>query len=493
MKTLIKITAFAIVLLSSCNKFLEEEPASFLTTDQYYNTEDQISAAANGTYTGLNAPFSTEITVAASPVYALEYMTGYSRRPRPSGSADDQFLLLQNIENSNSRFESWWSATYIPIENCNSFISHVSQSTVVSEERKNRFLGEVYFLRAYYYFRAVRLFGSIPLKTEPTLNLDNIQIGKTPIEDIYNQIVSDLQVAEQAGLPWKDKSGRVNMAAVKALLAEVYMTMAGYPLQKGAEYYQLAYDKTLEIVNGGGYTLFPNYADLRDPAKNNDGEHILMNQRDQRNATSIIHFNFMPYPEPPIPVSVMPNMGGAMAPTMAFYNSYAPDDLRKQEKQFFYNVKYVGDAADKKNPFIYKFWDDGAEETSRSGANFPLMRYADVLLLCAEAKTMVDGGTTADPTAIEAYEAVRLRAFPGEAAPTSITTDEVLKERFWELSFELHAWFDMTRTRRAFDVDNDRIVDLIGYKAPSHLNAFKESDLIWPIPLSEIQSNPNLK
>src|SRR5690606_6191504 len=192
------------------------------------------------------------------------------------------------------------------------------------------------------YFRAVRLFGSIPLKTEPTQNLNNILIGKTPIADIYNQIVSDLQFAENAGLPWTDKSGRVNLGAVKAQLAEVYMTMAGYPLQKGATYYQMAYDKCMEVINAGEYSLFTTYADLRNPTKNNEGEHLLMNQRDQRNAGSIIHFNFMPYPEPPEPVSVIPNFGGAMAPTMAFYQSFAENDLRKQEKQFFYNVRYVG-------------------------------------------------------------------------------------------------------------------------------------------------------
>src|SRR5690606_4322931 len=263
MNTIFRLALVILVLFSSCNKFLEEEPASFLTTDQYYKTEDQIQAAANGTYAGLNMPFSTEITVAASPVYALEYMTGYSKRPRPSGSADDQFLLLQNIENSNGRFETWWNSTYIPIENCNSFIANVTETKVVSEEKRNRFLGEVYFLRAYYYFRAVRLFGSIPLKTEPTQNLNNILIGKTPIADIYNQIVSDLQFAENASLPWTDKSGRVNLGAVKAQLAEVYMTMAGYPLQKGATYYQMAYDKCMEVINAGEYSLFTTYADLR--------------------------------------------------------------------------------------------------------------------------------------------------------------------------------------------------------------------------------------
>lgn len=493
MNNIFKISLMILVFFSSCSKFLEEEPASFLTTDQYYKTEDQIQAAANGTYAGLNMPFSSEITVAASPVYALEYITGYSRRPRPSGGADDQFLLLQNIENSNGRFETWWSSTYIPIENCNSFIANVSQTTVVNEEKKNRFLGEVYFLRAYYYFRAVRLFGSIPLKTEPTQNLDNILIGKASIDDIYAQIVGDLQFAENAGLPWTDKSGRINLAAVKGLLAEVYMTMAGYPLQKGASYYQMAYDKAIEVINSGEYSLFTRYADLRDAAKNNAGEHILMNQRDQRNANSIIHFNFVPYPEPPEPVSVIPNFGGAMAPTLAFYNSFASDDLRKQEKQFFYNVKYVGDAPGKVNPFIYKFWDDAAEETSRSGANFPLMRYADLLLLCSEAKTRIDGGSTGDAAAVDAYYAVRSRAFPGLPRLASISTDEVLKERYWELCFEFHTWFDMQRTRKAFDVEHNRIVDLIGFKAPNHVNAFREADLLWPIPLSEIQANPNLK
>src|SRR3546814_19315999 len=81
------------------------------------------------------------------------------------------------------------------------------------------------------------------------------------------------------GLAWTDNTGHVSMGAVKALLAEVYLTMAGYPLQKGAEYYQLAYDKAKEVINSDQFSLFANYADLRNPANENSGEHIFMVQR----------------------------------------------------------------------------------------------------------------------------------------------------------------------------------------------------------------------
>ncbi|MEO6149507.1 MAG: RagB/SusD family nutrient uptake outer membrane protein, partial [Mucilaginibacter sp.] len=82
--------------------------------------------------------------------------------------------------------------------------------------------------------------------------------------------------------------------------------------------------------------------------------------------------------------------------------------------------------------------------------------------------------------------------FPTYTKPASLKLDDILKERYWELCFEFQTWYDMIRTRKAFDVVNDKIVDLIGYKAPEHTNAFAESNLMLPIPLAEILKNPKL-
>ncbi|SEW53764.1 RagB/SusD family nutrient uptake outer membrane protein [Chitinophaga arvensicola] len=483
-----------IIFLMSCNKFLEEEPSGSLNPKNYYKTPEQVSAAVNGAYEGLATPFVANIGVAVSPVYSLEYLTGYSRRPRPSGFEDDQFLRLDKLDNANSRLQGWWNATYYAVENCNSVIENVSVTTVVDEMTKQRYLGEAYFLRAWYYFQAVQLFGDIPLKLTTTKDINDVRIRRSPKAAVYEQIVKDLTAAENAGLSWMDQSGHVSLGAVKSLLAKVYITMAGYPLQKGAPYYQLAYDKALEVIGSHQFSLFEQYSDLRNPAVQNTREHIFMLQRHPTVAVSNIHWAYLPYPVQP--VSIQPAYGGAMMPVQAFYDSYAADDGRKQEQAFFY-TKYprYGNPAEMvffPDPYIFKFWDQEAEKTGRSGANFPLIRYADVLLLCAEAKSNIDGGATSDAAAIDAYYAVRHRAFPAALKPVNLTTDDILKERYWELCFEFQTWYDMLRTRKAFDVAHGTITNLVGYKAPNHLRSFDETDFQFPLPLAEVQKNPDL-
>ncbi|MEI3798306.1 MULTISPECIES: RagB/SusD family nutrient uptake outer membrane protein [unclassified Chitinophaga] len=483
-----------IILITSCNKFLEEEPSGSLSLTHYYKTREQVSAAVNGTYDGLATPFVANIGVAVSPVYSLEYITGYSRRPRPSGFEDDQFLRLDRLDNANSKLQAWWNATYYPVENCNSVIENVSVTLVVDELTKQRYLGEAHFLRAWYYFQAVRLFGDIPLKLTTTKDINDVKIRRSPKEAVYEQIVKDLTAAENAGLSWTDQSGHVSLGAVKSLLAKVYITMAGYPLQKGMPYYRMAYDKAMEVIDSHQFSLFEQYSDLRNPAVQNTREHIFMLQRHPTVAVSNIHWAYLPYPGQP--VSIQPAYGGAMAPAPAFYNSYAADDGRKQEKAFFY-TKYprYGNPAETiffSEPCIFKFWDEEAEKTGRSGANFPLIRYADVLLLCAEAKSVIDGGTTSDAAAIDAYYSVRHRAFPTAPKPATLTTDDILKERYWELCFEFQTWYDMLRTRKAFDVAHGSMINLVGYKAPNHLRSFEETDFQFPLPLAEVQKNPDL-
>lgn len=202
----------------------------------------------------------------------------------------------------------------------------------------------------------------------------------------------------------------------------------------------------------------------------------------------------MPYPEQPI--SITPAYGGGLAPRKEFYESYDDQDIRKRNEEFFYTSKpKYGDPETTITldvPYLCKYWDENAESTGKSGANIPVYRYADVLLMCAEAKATLDGGSTSDAIAVDAYFQVRHRALPNEARPTSITVDQVLKERAWELCYEFTGWYDMLRTHRAFDPVSKQMVDLFGYQAVNHTYPFKESDLVFPVPLREKELNPLL-
>ena len=270
----------ATMAFTSCTNFLEEDPKTFLSPSEYYTTENQIKAAVDGTYDGLDDLLSSDLEIATVHLFNLEYLVGTSYRPRAAGNEQNQFLLLSGLEESNGIIRNFWKATFFPLENCNSVIQNVSATDIISESQKAKYLGEAYFLRAYYYFQGVQLFGDIPLKTEPTIDLNTVKIPRSPKEDIYNQIVEDLKKAEQSGLDWSDKTGHVSMGAIKTLLAKVYLTMAGYPLQKGNEYYQLAYEKAKEVIDSGAFSLFADYKDLRASENENSGEHIFMIQRE---------------------------------------------------------------------------------------------------------------------------------------------------------------------------------------------------------------------
>ncbi len=490
------------VFITSCNAFLEEEPKTFLSPDFYFQSEAQINAAVNGVYIFLGDPFNGDIGPGTQNYLFLEYLPGYGDRPYTSSSQALNQAVNLNVKEDNSYVEKIWQSNYQTIENCNSIIESLPDVTpeIMSDQAKNPRWGEVYFLRAYSYFNLVRCFGEVPLKLSSTKNLSDTQIALSSISDVYSRIEKDLLSADSLMVngAWTSVEGRVSKGAVKSLLTKVYLTMAGYPLQKGATYYQKAYEEAKTIVASGKFYLFDGYAALRDVANENAGENIWMVQRQKQYAGSPVHSNLLPYPEPEKPISAAGSYGGALAPAQAFYDSYTHGDKRIEEKGYYYTKH---ESLDDPNlieelgrPYIYKYWDNDAAKTGTSGKNYSLLRYADVLLMLAEAKTQIDGGSTNDIDAINAYFKVRTRAMPDESKPGLISTEDVLKERFWEICFEGQTWFDMVRTRKALNVTTRNIVNMIGYNAPSHPEGhpFTEEDFLFPYPLREQRLNPNL-
>ncbi|MGQ8335005.1 RagB/SusD family nutrient uptake outer membrane protein [Sunxiuqinia sp. A32] len=491
-----------IVICTSCDDFLTEEPKTFLSPDFYYQSEAQVQAAVNGLYTYLDDRFSSDIGPGTQTYLFLEYLHGYAVRPYTSSSQDLNQAVNLNVKEDNGYAQKLWSTHYVAIENCNSVLEGIKDVTteIIADNTKNVLWGEAYFLRAYNYFNLVRLFGEIPLKLESTKSLADTEIELSSVDAVYTQIEKDLLKADSLMVnnSWTSVEGRVAKGAVKSMLAKVYLTMAGYPLQKGNTYYQKAFDQAKAVVASSKYYLFDNYAALRDPANENTGEYIWMIQRQSQYAGSPVHFNLLPYPEPEKPISSAGANGGALAPAQAFYDSYTPGDKRLEEKGFYYTQHEAlgdpGTIVQLAQPYIYKFWDSAAAQSGNSGKNFPLITYADVLLTLAEAKTQVDGGNTNNAEAIDAYFEVRSRANPVETKPSLLSVDDILKERFWELCFEGHTWFDMLRTRRALNVTSRNMVNMIGYNAPAHPEGhqFAEDDLYFPYPIREKRLNPNL-
>jgi hypothetical protein len=354
-------------------------------------------------------------------------------------------------------------------------------------------LGEAYFLRAWFYFNLVQMFGNIPLVTEPTsLQSEQLRPAQAKPEEVYKLIVDDLKIAEAAGLPWTDPSGKVSLGAVKSLLAKVYLTMAGFPLQKGTEYYDLAAKKAEEVIDSKQFRLFPTYDDLHNPAKKNIDENILMIQFKTQIIPGTWQGFIIPYNKN---ISAYSDETGGIYATADFVKSYDPADLRAKEKQFFFteftnqsdrNLKVALGGY-----FIYKHFDVVAQTTTaNSDLNWPVIRYADVLLMYAEASNEVNGPTA---KAFDAVNATRTRAqLPNLAGLTKDQLREaVWKERWYELCFENITWFDMVRLRKAFNVTTKQFDNYVGHKF-SYGPVITERELLFPIPTVELKNNTKL-
>lgn len=268
--------------------------------------------------------------------------------------------------------------------------------------------------------------------------------------------------------------------------------MAGYPLQKGSEYYQKAADKAKEVIDSGQYSLFPSYDDLHDPAKENIGENIFMVQY----AAFISPANWQPliilYNQY---ISAYSEQTGAIFAEEKFVESYETGDRRIEEKQFYYHYYTLkSDRSDTINLggyYLYKHFDVEANlKTASSDLNWPLIRYAEVLLIYAEAVNEVSGPSS------EAYEAINKIRRRAELPELSGLSQQQFREAIWremwhELSYENKTWFDMVRLRKAFDVTTGNFDDFVGHQF-SYEPVLSERELLFPIPTDELRNNENL-
>jgi hypothetical protein len=495
MKTILKTTS-SLLLCSAlilggtgCKKFLEEPDKSNFTLENYFTKPEHAESVVNSIYESLRA--TTGGGFNGAPWMMLEFATGLANTEL--GQAQSSINIRNLVNNADNEYgNTYWVSSYRGIANANLAIARIPGISM-DEAMKKKYLGEARFFRAYYYYNLVRIFGKVPLIDKPVdLNAPELYPDPATEEAVYQLIVADLLEAEAAGLPFTDVSGRVTTGAVKSLLSDVYLTMAGFPLQKGAEYFQKAADKAGEVMASGSYTLFASYDELHSYATKNRGENILMVQFAPNILPSNWQTSIIPYNQG---ISAYSDETGAIFANKEFVESYAPGDKRAKEKQFYYRTYTLSSdrnqTVDLGGYYIYKHFDPEAHlTTTSSGLNWPLMRYAEVLLTYAEAVNEVAG-----PTA-EAYKAVNDIRRRAELADLEGLTKEqfreaVWRERWYELSFENKTWFDMARLRKAFNVTTKTFDSYVGHQF-SYGPVLKERELLFPIPTAEIRNNSKL-
>lgn len=473
----------ALFVLPGCSKFLDETDPSNFSTGSYFTKPDHAKSSVNAIYASLRDPLNSGFGGGAWMM--LEFATGLAGTDL--GQAVNSYFVKDLTNTSDNGYGlTIWTAYYKGIANANTSIKYIPAITM-DESVKKQLLGESHFLRAWYYFNLVQMFGNIPLVTEPVnLRSEQLKPKQATAEEVYNLIVSDLEAAEQSGLPWKDETGRVSLGAVKSLLAKVYLTMAGYPLRKGDSYYALAAQKAKEVINSGAFKLFDNYASLRDLSMKNKEEHIFMVQYLEGALPSNWQVSIVPYNKN---ISKYSDETGGIYSTGAFVESFQTDDLRAKEKEFFYTTYTHQDnrsqVVELGGYFIYKYFDNNAHlNSASSGMNWPILRYADVLLMYAEASNEVNGPVS---DVYESVNAIRARAeLPALAGLTKEQLREAIwKERWYELCFENITWFDMVRLRKAFNVTTKQFDEYVGHKF-SYGPVLKERELLFPIPTSEV-------
>jgi hypothetical protein len=482
-----------------CEKFLEKTDPSNLSPDSYYTIPQHAEAAIAAAYS------NTRFMNGGAGIFAqnfsmLEMVTGTAKSETGQNS-DLNNLIGLGYNGDNLFVRNWWNGLYGVIAQANLVLDKVPGITPMDDAQKKRILGEAQFLRAWAYFYLVRLYGSVPLILKSVdAASEDFYPNRKPIEEVYTAIVTDLTAAEAAGLPMTDATGRVSLGAVKSLLAEVYLTMAGSPLGKGASHYTLAATKANEVISSNAFSLFTNYNDLHAVAQENKGEHIfqiqyLVGVADNPNMEELLP-NFKE-------ISAYGTEVGSNVPTSQFFQSFEAGDKRAVDRQGFFYTSYYhggnGALKDLSAPYIFKHFDviahgtGGTAGTGQSSLNWPNIRYAQVLLTYAEAQNETGAINT---TAYNALKAIRDRAgltTPGQGTYTQATFREaVWRERWHELCYEGITWFDMIRTKKAYVEASNSFTNFVGHKFADNNATLAEKHLLFPLPTAEMRNNPNL-
>lgn len=484
----------------SCENFLNENPTGTMTSESELSSNESALALTNSAYDNTTVFNQTAYSWGGNTILLLEYMTGKAT----SENSQSNFKEFEGLTVSarSPYIEEWWQGCYAGIAKCNLALQKLPEfKESISEEMYSRYIGEVQFMRALYYFYLVRIFGDVPKIITPQTELSELHVFRSPLKEIYDEIIiPDLLGAEKTQLPYKDGMGKVSMGAVKALLADVYLTYAGYPVQGGTEYFAESAKRSLEVIDSGVYELFPEYKELWNPINDNQGESILQ-----------VQFSVNKRSNEAVPLVLPSRSGmsafqleyGSLVPTTEFVESYADGDKRVEEKQFFFTSykghpsKFSGNAPELEQMdfnayYIHKFFDkDAVDFVGQSSLNWNIYRYAEVLLMYAEAQAIADGAP--NQKSLDALNKIRNRANLPSFAANNLEEfkNAVWDERYFELCYENKTWFDMIRTRYIRDDNTGNYVNFVGY-ITNWGETYTENQLLFPIPLRETQTNPNL-
>lgn len=445
-KILALIALSCILCFSSCTDFLDTKPST-ITLETYFNNEFELNSVLNGVYDAMNSNFFYGSTYQL--IMAQSTDESYNR-----SAVNISTMSSYNGLTSNNELARFWNSLYIGINRANILLENIDRVPNLSTERKNIFLGETRFLRAYYLFLATQCFGDIPMRTKSVSTPEDTNIAFTSQREVYDFVISEMTEAEQllnkqiptAIIPYQ--SGRITNTTVQGVLARACLYAAGNPINDTKRYAE-AKLWAKKVITSGFHKLNPNFekvfinhsADLYDVAfKESMWEvefHADLSNPDLRES---LNANAMIAPQINIGTPTVGRTLCQVFSTAKLYRSY----------QSFYNpIRLTDLSPDKRRdvnltPWVYSggnattaptkvsvawnvWWGRWPGKWKRenetnfgdngSSQNWPILRYADVLLMYAEADNELNGPTA---EAVDIINQIRARAYGSLTATNSI-------------------------------------------------------------------------
>ncbi|HMF72538.1 MAG TPA: RagB/SusD family nutrient uptake outer membrane protein [Flavitalea sp.] len=470
-----------LLTLFSCKKEFIEKPKS-MTVDAFYNTPQEVEAGLAAIYAPVRGAIGQWWLV------LLECQTEWGAGAYGSANADAARMMQGLDAVTGNNIVAFWDATYQSIRNANLIIKNVPSSTELSQEQKDAYIAEAKFLRALDYFNLVRVWAGVPVYTEENMT-QTTGVPKSTKEEVFQLIRSDLEFAEVHLPDNAPLLGKPSMWASKTFLADVYLYLG---------LYQEASDKANEVIGADKYSLQP--VTVANDFNNIFGlsasspEEIFYFKYNTNSPSDLVLFTMEIDNRPWFGSN---GYGFFYWPTESvFYKNWSDNDLRKQfnwyssntPKQFLPGQSAFPIGAAVVSP---KKYNDPTGAATISTFSYPVYRYAELLLIYAEASARASDGPTSD--AMEKLNMVHRRAYGFnslEASPvdfnaTNYNTDEFIdlisQEVGYEFQFEAKRWFNLVRTGKVKQVMKQNIDRDVTDKA-----------LLWPIPSIEFDLNEAL-
>lgn len=481
MKKIIITFLLSAGLFVSCAD-LEVTPTSFVTEDKYFQTQDDAVASVAAVYASLALDPGEQSLFGRNLYFLTDMGSDYAAAGVSATNPQVRAMSALTHDATNDRVQVAWRQIYAGINRANVSIDNIPKVTG-SETVKTRLINEAKFIRGLLYFQAVRLWGGVPIVLhEPTsIQLESLKSRRATVDEVYLQIIKDLTDAESLPATYSAAdAGRATSGAAKAILAKVYLTRKEYPN---------AILKAREVINGGyGYALFENFQDIFTKTKKNGKEHIFSVQYEPNmagNGSSGNNFQATSFTG-----FTATEPADIISDVALFYDIYAAGDTRRDVSYAKQLVNPVtGTLYTFPKPIFKKYLDLNNLATPGNVAiNFPIIRYADILLSLAEA---INEQGTPTPEAYELLNQVRRRAFAKPIATPDATIDlagldqttfraAIQEERKKEFVQEGQRWFDLVRWGTL----------VTEVKKVTAKNSVSEKNNLYPIPQSERNFDP---